>query len=61
MHIIDCAKIGADVVTTPLKSIKGLLKYPNGYWFEKFLDDYKREINNLFFQFFVKIKYLLIY
>ena len=25
MHIIDCAKIGADVVTTPLKSIKGLL------------------------------------
>ena len=28
MHIIDCAKIGADVVTTPLSAIKGLLNHP---------------------------------
>jgi transaldolase len=25
MHIIDCAKIGADVMTGPLSSIKGLI------------------------------------
>ena len=24
MHIIDCAKLGADVMTGPLSSIKGL-------------------------------------
>ncbi len=28
MHIIDCAKIGADVMTGPLASITGLLKHP---------------------------------
>ena len=28
MHIIDCAKIGADVMTGPLNSIKGLMKHP---------------------------------
>ncbi len=28
MHIIDCAKIGADVMTGPLSSIKGLMKHP---------------------------------
>ncbi|MEL4455048.1 fructose-6-phosphate aldolase [Lutimonas vermicola] len=28
MHIIDCAKIGADVMTGPLSAIKGLLKHP---------------------------------
>src|SRR5690625_5211855 len=28
MHILECAKIGADVVTSPLKSIEGLLKHP---------------------------------
>src|SRR5699024_1466961 len=28
MHIIDCAKIGADVITSPLNSILGLLKHP---------------------------------
>ena len=43
MHIIDCAKIGADVVTTPLKSIKGLLNHPlTDIGLEKFLDDYKK-------------------
>ena len=28
MHIINCAKIGADVVTTPLAPILSLLKHP---------------------------------
>lgn len=28
MHVIDCAKIGADVMTGPLSSIKGLMKHP---------------------------------
>jgi len=28
MHIIDCAKIGADVVTCPLSAITALLKHP---------------------------------
>ena len=43
MHIIDCAKIGADVVTTPLKSIKGRLNHPlTDIGLEKFLDDYKK-------------------
>ena len=28
MHIIDCAKIGSDVVTAPLSSIVGLLSHP---------------------------------
>jgi transaldolase len=28
MHIIQCAQIGADVVTSPLNAITGLLKHP---------------------------------
>jgi transaldolase len=28
MHIIDCAKIGADVITAPLSAIAALLKHP---------------------------------
>ena len=28
MHIIECAEIGADVMTGPLKAIKGLAKHP---------------------------------
>ncbi len=28
MHSIDCAKLGADVMTGPLSAIKGLLKHP---------------------------------
>ena len=29
MHIVNCAKIGADVITGPLSSIKGLLNHPH--------------------------------
>jgi transaldolase len=43
MHIIDCAKIGADVITSPLSSISGLLKHPlTDIGLEKFLSDYKK-------------------
>jgi len=43
MHIIDCAKIGADVMTGSLSSIKGLLKHPlTDIGLEKFLADFKK-------------------
>jgi len=43
MHVIDCAKIGADVMTGPLKSIVGLLQHPlTDIGLEKFLADYKK-------------------
>ena len=43
MHIIDCAKIGADVMTGPLNAIKGLLKHPlTDSGLKKFLEDYKK-------------------
>ncbi len=43
MHIIECAKLGADVMTGPLSAIKSLLKHPltdNGL--DQFLLDYKK-------------------
>ena len=43
MHIIDCAKIGSDVVTTPLSSIIGLLNHPlTDSGLKKFLDDHEK-------------------
>ncbi len=43
MHIIDCAKLGADVMTGPLSSIEGLLKHPlTDIGLEKFLADYRK-------------------
>ncbi len=43
MHIINCAKIGADVMTGPLSAIKGLLKHPlTDIGLEKFLSDHKK-------------------
>ncbi|MBT4826495.1 MAG: fructose-6-phosphate aldolase [Bacteroidetes bacterium] len=43
MHIIDCAKIGADVMTGPLNAIMGLLKHPlTDSGLKKFLEDYKK-------------------
>ena len=42
MHIIDCAKLGADVITSPLSAIKGLIKHPlTDIGLEKFLSDHK--------------------
>ena len=43
MHVIDCAKLGADVMTGPLSSIEGLLKHPlTDIGLAKFLEDYKK-------------------
>jgi transaldolase len=43
MHVIDCAKLGADVMTGPLSSITGLLRHPlTDIGLEKFLSDYKK-------------------
>ena len=43
MHVIDCAKLGADVMTGPLKSIVGLLNHPlTDIGLEKFLADYNK-------------------
>ena len=43
MHVIDCAKIGADVMTGPLSSITGLIKHPlTDSGLKKFLEDFKK-------------------
>ncbi len=43
MHIIDCAKLGADVMTGPLSSIEGLLKHPlTDLGLKQFLADYNK-------------------
>ena len=43
MHVIDCAKLGADVITGPLSSIEGLLNHPlTDIGLAKFLADYKK-------------------
>ncbi|NOQ73777.1 MAG: fructose-6-phosphate aldolase [Crocinitomix sp.] len=43
MHIINCAEIGADVMTGPLSSITGLLRHPlTDSGLAKFLADYEK-------------------
>ena len=43
MHVLDCAKIGADVMTGPLSAIVGLLKHPlTDSGLAKFLEDHKK-------------------
>ena len=43
IHVLECAKIGADVMTGPLSSIEGLLKHPlTDIGLEKFLADHKK-------------------
>ncbi|MFZ6051147.1 fructose-6-phosphate aldolase [Halocola ammonii] len=43
MHVIECAEIGADVMTGPLSSITGLLNHPlTDIGLEKFLADHKK-------------------
>lgn len=42
MHVVNCAKLGADVMTGPLSSIDGLLKHPlTDSGLAKFLQDAK--------------------
>jgi transaldolase len=43
MHVVDCAKIGADVITGPLSCITGLLNHPlTDIGLAKFLADYAK-------------------
>ena len=43
MHIMDCAKLGADVMTGPLKAIDGLLNHPlTDIGLEKCLADFNK-------------------
>ncbi|MCL7764718.1 fructose-6-phosphate aldolase, partial [Polaribacter sp. Z014] len=43
MHVINCAKLGSDVMTGPLSSITGLLKHPlTDSGLAQFLADYKK-------------------
>ena len=43
MHIVDCAKLGADVITAPLSALDGLFNHPlTDIGLEKFLADYKK-------------------
>ena len=43
MHVVNCAKIGADVMTGPLSSITGLLKHPlTDIGLAQFLADYAK-------------------
>ncbi len=43
LHIVEAARLGADVVTCPLKAILGLLKHPlTDIGLEKFLSDHRK-------------------
>lgn len=46
MHIVNCAKIGADVMTGPLSAILGLLKHPlTDIGLAQFIADYQKGNN----------------
>ncbi|MEO8255207.1 MAG: fructose-6-phosphate aldolase [Flavobacterium sp.] len=43
MHVVNCAKLGSDVMTGPLSSITGLLKHPlTDIGLAQFIADYKK-------------------
>jgi len=43
MHVVNCAKVGSDVMTGPLSSIKGLLKHPlTDIGLNQFIEDAKK-------------------
>ena len=47
MHLIDCAEIGADVMTGPLNVITGLLNHPlTDSGLAKFLAEHKKSLEN---------------
>lgn len=46
MHIVQCAEIGADVITSPLKAITALLNHPlTDIGLEKFLADHNKAMS----------------
>lgn len=43
MHVVNCAKVGSDVMTGPLSVIKGLLKHPlTDIGLNQFIEDAKK-------------------
>ena len=47
IHVLECAKIGCDIVTVPYKVICQLIKHPlTDEGIKKFKDDYLESINN---------------
>jgi transaldolase len=49
MHIVNCAKIGADVMTGPLSAIYGLLKHPlTDIGLAQFVADFEKGNSNYF-------------
>lgn len=43
MHVLECAKVGADIATIPYKVLTQMLKHPlTDSGIEKFLEDYKK-------------------
>ena len=43
MHIVNCAELGADVITSPLKAIVGLLNHPlTDIGLAQFVEDAKK-------------------
>ena len=43
MHIVRCAELGADAITSPLSSIMGLLYHPlTDLGLQKFIEDSKK-------------------
>lgn len=43
MHIVECAKIGADVITAPLSAMEGLFNHPlTDLGLQKFIEDAKK-------------------
>ncbi|WP_315116783.1 fructose-6-phosphate aldolase [uncultured Clostridium sp.] len=43
MHVLDCAKVGADIATVPYKVLEQMLKHPlTDIGIEKFLEDAKK-------------------
>ena len=45
LHVLNCAKIGSDVMTGPLSAIEGLLNHPlTESGLSKFLEDYNRNV-----------------
>ena len=43
MHVVECAKAGADIATIPYKVIMQMIKHPlTDQGIEKFVNDYKK-------------------
>lgn len=47
VHVLECARVGADIATIPYKVIKQMMKHPlTNQGIDKFLQDYHRTMGN---------------